>query len=154
MSMIILLAPLISSAWPPLASAILGSVSAMGYSVVDAKVAGKVADKTKKCVDVDVKNSQVIAESIRDKQTITVEKDDVLVSFQKGADDKCKISVMGEGKTDAELKSIGEDIAKAVTQKYVYNRVMGELKQKDFSIVQENIENDKTIRINARRYVS
>jgi len=154
MSMIVLLAPLIASAWPSVASAILGTVGAMGYSVVDSKELKRKDSKVKTCVEVDVKNSNVISEFIKDKQTINVEKDNVLVSFQKGADNRCKITVMGEGKTDAELKAIGEEMAKAVTQKYVYNKIMSELKQKDFSIVEEKIEEDNTIRINARRYVS
>ena len=152
MSMIVILAPLIASAWPSLASAIFGSVSAMGYSVLDPKELRN--NKVKTCVEIDVKNSNVISEFIKNKQTITVEKDNILVSFQKGADNRCKITVMGEGKTDAELKQIGEEISKVVTQKYVYNKIMSELQQREFSIVEEKVEEDNTIRINARRYVS
>lgn len=152
MSMIVILAPLIASAWPSLASAILGSVSAMGYSVLDPKELRN--NKVKKCIEIDVKNSNVISEFIKDKQTITVEKNNILVSFQKGADNRCKITVMGEDKTDAELKQIGEEISKVVTQKYVYNKIMSELQQREFSIVEEKVEEDNTIRINARRYVS
>ena len=152
MSMIVILAPLIASAWPSLASAIFGSVSAMGYSVLDPKELRN--NKVKTCVEIDVKNSNVISEFIKNKQTITVEKNNILVSFQKGADNRCKITVMGEGKTDAELKQIGEEISKVVTQKYVYNKIMSELQQREFSIVEEKVEEDNTIRINARRYVS
>jgi hypothetical protein len=36
----------------------------------------------------------------------------------------------------------------------VYNKIMSELQQREFSIVEEKVEEDNTIRINARRYVS
>jgi len=154
MSMIVILAPLIASAWPSLASAILGSVSVMGYSVIDPKTLKRTDNKAMTCKEIDVKNSNVISEFIKDKQTITVKKNNILVSFQKGADNRCKITVMGEGKTDAELETIGQEMAKVITQKYVYNKIMSELQQREFSIVEEKVEEDNTIRINARRYVS
>ena len=44
------------------------------------------------------------------------------------------------GKTKAELKMIAEEFTEKMTQSFVYNRVVSELKNKDFQVVNEQFD--------------
>ena len=60
--------------------------------------------------------------------------------------------VEGKGKTDAELEALGRDLINRVAQQYAYQKLSAELKKKGYSFVQENVEEDNTIRLTVRRW--
>ena len=48
--------------------------------------------------------------------------------------------------------AIGQQFSKAVVQQYAYHRLMTELKQRNFNVVGEQVEEDGTVRIQVRTY--
>ena len=58
----------------------------------------------------------------------------------------------GAGHSKAELRRIGEELINRVTQQYVYHRVVTELKERNLAIVDEEVDQDRTIRIRVRNW--
>lgn len=152
MSAIVVLTPLVVSSWPAFSCAILGVAGALGYNLSKKQESGQKV-KESKSVIVQVKNSEVISETLQADQQITVEKDGVIVSFSRGLDHRCNITVHGTEQSDSELREIGQQIARKVTQRFVYNKVVSELKALDFDIVDEEVEAQDTIRLQVRKLV-
>jgi len=62
------------------------------------------------------------------------------------------VHAAGPGHTDAELKAMAEEFAQRMTQCFVYNRVMSEVKSRGFNIVNEEQLGDESVRIHLRRW--
>ena len=67
--------------------------------------------------------------------------------------ENCKVCAEGKGYTKAELEQVAEEFTQKVVQCFVYNRTMTELKNKEFQVVNEELMEDGTVRINVRRWV-
>ena len=65
---------------------------------------------------------------------------------------RSRVCVSGESHSKAELRELGEALANKVIQQYVYDRVVGELGQTDFSIVEQEVDEDETIKIKLRAW--
>jgi len=48
---------------------------------------------------------------------------------------------------------VAEEFTQKLTQCFVYNKVMKELKGKNFQVINEEVTQDQSIRINVRRWV-
>ncbi|MEN6371461.1 MAG: DUF1257 domain-containing protein [Armatimonadota bacterium] len=155
-------APAVVAAWPILCGAIAAASGSLGYSLVKS---GQEADletqntgqKTKldihNTVDMPLKDSQIIADTMSRESQFTIQKDDVRATFYRAADGRVSVHISGDNKTDNELETIGQELIGRVTQQYTYNRVLSELKQKGFSVTSEEVANDQTIRIHVSKYV-
>lgn len=83
----------------------------------------------------------------------TIRKDDVTATFSRAADGRCTVHVRGEKKTDQELQTIGKELVGRVTQQYAYNKVVSELKSQGFTVTNEEVANDQSIRIQVSKFV-
>jgi alpha-D-ribose 1-methylphosphonate 5-triphosphate synthase subunit PhnG len=87
-----------------------------------------------------------------DKEIVLV-KGDIELRVSKDERGRCVVCAKGRGHTKAELKAIAEQFMQKMTQCFVYNRVATELKNKGFQMVNEEVMEDQSIRINVRRWV-
>jgi hypothetical protein len=58
----------------------------------------------------------------------------------------------GQGYTKSQLHKIGEELIERVTQQYVYHRIVSELKDNHMTILDEEVESDRTVRIRVRNF--
>ena len=56
----------------------------------------------------------------------------------------------GEGLSKTELRRLGEELIGRVTQQYVYHRIITEMKNRNMAIVDEEVAEDRTVRIRVR----
>jgi hypothetical protein len=156
MSAILVLTPLIvGAAWPPVTAAAAGAAVALGLTVRSAaKGAAQVAEEVpvKNSVEVEVKNSQVLQNIVTDQEIVLQAKDGVEVRVKRDARGRCVVCASGLGKTKAELKAFAEQFTERMTQCFVYNRVMTELKAKGFQVMSEERAKDETVNIRVRRW--
>lgn len=154
MSAVIILAPAVIGAWPVVSAAVVSAVGAMGYTAISEGVdqARKLQAETQNCVDIDIDNSEVMAESMTREEQMVFNKGDVSVTFKKDVRGKLKISVIGAGKSKQELSEIGSEIAGKVSQQFIYNKVVSELQETDLSIIDQEVDNQGTIRIQLRSW--
>lgn len=154
MSAIIIFAPVIIASWPVISAAVIGAVGAMGYTALNGVNAG--VDETQAVgeqeVELELENSDVIGQTLAREEQLTFEKDGVTLTFRRDIRGRLKICVNGESRSKRELEAIGTEVAQKVTQQYMYNRIVGELQQGEFSIVDQEVDENETIKIQIRSW--
>ena len=155
MSTVVVLAPVIVANWPMITAAITAAVGTMGYAV--AKHAGSELDT--RCsvggatkAEIEVEDSEILPDATGTGQEIVVEREGVRARFTRDARGVLRVCMEGEGYSKQELRRMGEELIGRVTQQYVYHRLVTELKQRDMKIVDEEVTEDRTIRIRVRNW--
>ena len=157
MSAILILTPLIvGGGWTAMSAAAVGAAVALGLTV---RATGKEEIATaqeevavKNSVEVEVKNSEVLENVATEQQIVLQAKNGVEVRVKRDARGRCVVCASGKGRTKAELKAFAERFTERMTQCFVYNRVMTELKAKGFQVMSEERAKDETVNIRVRRW--
>ena len=145
----LVLTPLVIAAWPTMMAAVLGGAASMGFTAVEsASVREKVLKK--KRVETDIENSEVVAEGMARGQKMVIQKGDITIEFGRDERGACTVCVTGEKHSDKELKKIGEEVAGRVVQQYAYHKLVTELKQRNYSLVDEKVLQDGSIQVRVR----
>ena len=158
MSAVILLTPVVIAAWPAISGAAAAVMVSMGYVAVKttaevyAQQNSELNVDQEQTVELDLENSEVVGETLAREQELVYEKDGVTVKFRRDIRGKLQICVSGEGKTDAELNEIGSEIAGKVIQQYAYNQVVSEFQDSNMMVVDQEVDEDQTIRIKLRAW--
>lgn len=154
MSAVCVLTPVVIAAWPAFSAAVLSAAASLGYAVVSEASSGRnteVAD-TPKRVNLEIEQSEIVTGTLGREQKISVARDGIVVTFSRDARGRASLCVEGQGHSEAALRAAGEELSKRVVQKYVYQRLMDEMKQRDFHVVEEEIGEDNSIRLKVRRW--
>jgi len=157
MSAVIIMAPIVApmvvAAWPVVSAAIVGAVGAMGYAAVSAiEAEEQVEVDMERTVDLEIGEGEDIAANMSREEELVFSKEDVTVKFRRDIRGRLKVCVTGTNKSDEELRRIGTEISGRVTQQFIYNRVVSELKSADFAIVEQEVAEDQTIKIQVRNW--
>src|SRR5262245_14927529 len=139
MSTVCTLTPIVIGSWPAIASAVVGVASAMGFTVLTPQ---NVPEKTptRKRVESEVPNSEIIDEALNRGQKMRIQKDDVIIEFGRDERGICTVCVSGEKHSKAELERIGEEVTGRIVQQFAYHKLMTELKNRHYKIVDESVE--------------
>jgi hypothetical protein len=105
-------------------------------------------------VELEIANSELVTEQLGRDQQIRVTRGGITVTFSRDARGRARICVTGTGQTDEALRAFGEELSQRVVQQYVYQRLMDELRARNFLVVEENVETDQAIRLKVRRWES
>ena len=62
----------------------------------------------------------------------------------------CPSADPGHSKT--ELKALGEELSQTVVQQYVYQKLMGEMRNRGFHVAEEQNNEDRSIRLKVRHW--
>jgi translation initiation factor 1 (eIF-1/SUI1) len=155
MSAVLVLTPIIIANWPAIAAAVAGAASAMGLLVKESiKDAVKESQSdAEQSIEVEISDSKVLAESMTTDQEIALTKGSIELRVKRDERGRCVVCAKGIGHSEAELKQIAEQFTQKLTQCFVYDKVMRELKTKDFQVVNEEVMEDESIRIHVRRWM-
>ena len=152
MSSVVVVTPLIIASWPVITAAVTAAIGSMGFAVASAaatKADINLPTKSKARAEIDVEDSEILADAVVNEQLVVV-KDDVRVIFSRDARGALKLCVEGEAHSKAELKRIGEELLGRVTQQYVYHRIVNELRDRNMTIVDEQVGADQSVKIRVR----
>ena len=152
MSCVFLVVPAVVASWPILCGAVAGAAAALGYKVLAADEEAA-AQPVEQWVDISLEGSQVVAEAMQRGSEFTIRKDDVTATFRREADGRCVAHVRGSNRSEHELQAVGQELVGRVTQQYAYNKVLSELKSQGFTVTNEEVASDQTIRISVCKYV-
>ena len=152
MSTVIVLAPLIVAGWPAITAAVTAAVATMGFSMARAGVGNQQYASTESRTEIEVENSEVLQGAAGTGQEIVVEREGVRATFTRDPRGALKICMEGKGYSKSDLKKIGEELLDRVTQQYVYHRIVTELKERNMSIVDEEVAKDRTVKIRVRNF--
>jgi hypothetical protein len=154
MSAILILTPVIVAGWPAITAAVAGAASAMGLVAGEAikDIVRESRQTDEQNVDVELADSEVLAGSMRTDQEIVLKKGTIELRVKRDERGRCSVCAKGVGHSKAELKQIATQFTQKLTQCFVYDKVMRELKNKEFQVVNEEVMEDQSIRIHVRRW--
>ncbi len=153
MSVIFVVAPAVVVGWPILCGAVASVAGSLGYKILSDQKELTSEKNTENQVDISLTGSEIVSDSMKRESQFVISNGDVTATFRRAADGRCTVHVAGQNKTDEELTALGNQIIGRVTQQYAYNKVVTELKHQGFTISNEEVANDQTIRIRVCKYV-
>jgi len=155
MSTIIIITPIIIGGWPIITAAVAAAAAGLGLTVKESlqEVCQESHVDTNQAVEVELENSEVLAAQVASGKELVLTKDDITPRVSRDARGRCRVCAEGKGHTKAELKQIAEEFSQKLTQCFVYHRTVSELKNKNFQMINEEITEDGTIRVQVRRWV-
>ncbi len=155
MSCIFLVTPFVVANWSVLAGLAGGAAAQMGMTIIKSTSKNNVnADsKSMQKIEIEMENSEVLAEQMRRGESITLGKGDIRIVVTLDAQARMKAQVSGpESISKTELEALGQEFIGKVVQQYAYQKVMTELERKGFSLVEEKAEEDGRITLRVRKY--
>ena len=152
MSTVVVLAPIIIANWPMITAAVGAAVGTMGFAMVrrEEAIAQRTATKTREEIEVD--NSEILPSAIGAEEEIVVEREGLRAIFTRDARGSLRVCMEGTGQSRSELRRLGQELIDRVTQQYVYHRVVTELKSRNMTIVDEEVTEDRTVKIRVRSW--
>jgi hypothetical protein len=155
MSAVCILTPIVIMAWPAFSAAVVAAASSLGYQVAaeaQRQMPGESLRKETNAVQLEIERSEVVTNQLDRDQRIAVSKEGVTVTFSRDARGKASLCVTGDGQSDETLRALGEELSQAVVQQYVYQKLMGEMRARGFNVVEEEVSEDRSIRLKVRHW--
>lgn len=153
MSTVIVLTPIIITSWPVITATVTAAVASMGYAVAKhGEVGSQAQTDTTTRAEIEVEESEILQEAAGTNEEIVVQREGIRATFSRDARGALKVCMEGQGRSKAELKQIGQELIDRVTQQYVYHRVVTELKERNLAIVDEEVSEDRTVKIRVRSW--
>lgn len=154
MGAVLLLTPVVIAAWPAFASAVVSAAASLGYAGAEALRQNQTAEAQTKPtgVEIEVPNSEVITGQLGRDQKLTVVRDGVTITFRRDERGKASLSVSGDGRSQEELRAMGEEMSQRVVRDYVYQQVMNEIQSRDYTVVDESVDNQNAIHLTVRHW--
>ena len=146
MSAIIVIIPALSAAWPAIAAAGAAAAAALGFAMARTRKEVEQANE----VEVPLDQTHPAAAELGVAQEMVFSKEGVQITLFRDAGGRVAIRACGKGKTDAELEAMAKQLADGLAQQYAYNRVVTELKGRNFNVVGEETDADGTVRLHVR----
>ncbi len=142
------LIPAATAAWPLLAGAAAAAAASMGYSVAPAEV---VDEARHNCVDLPLENAEPLTQGMNRNEALTFTQDGAVIRVHRNQAGRVVVNVSG-AEAEEELRAIGREMSNALVRQYAYHQLVTELKQREFSMVDEQTEDDGTIRLRVRAF--
>ena len=149
------MAPVVIAAWPAFSAAVVAAATSLGYQVAsetaNQRRAAAAAQNPNK-VELEIERSEVVTSQLGRDQRIAVTRDGVTVTFSRDARGKASLCVTGEGHSQEDLRALGEELSQCVVQHYVYQKLMDEMRARGFNVVEEEVNEDRSIRLKVRHW--
>lgn len=153
MSAVCILAPVVIAGWPVFSAAVAAAAASLGYHVVsEAAGAERSTVKQAQVVELNIERSEVVSGQLGRDQKISVTREGVTVTFSRNARGKATLCVTGQGRSEAALRALGEELSRAVVQQYVYQRLLEEIRARGFVIAAEETAQDRSIHLTVRQW--
>ena len=153
MSSVIVLAPIIVASWPAITAAVTAAIGTMGFTIARGAMPESTLNTDEMTrAEIEVEDSDILQDAAGTSQELVVEKGGIRAIFSRDARGALKVCMEGAGYSKSQLKKIGEELLGRVTQQYVYHRIVTELKERNMAIVDEELAEDRTVKIRVRNY--
>jgi len=153
MSTVLILAPVVIGGWPAISAAAAGAAAALGLALKH-EIKDKAKDKQeeRESVEINLEESE-ITQDLHSGQEMVFAKDDCEIRIRRDERGRCVVCASGKGYSKAQLQEMAEEFSEKLSQCFVYNRIMSELKNKSFNVVNEEVMDDQSIRIHVRKWM-
>jgi len=157
MSCVFIVVPVVAGAWPVISAAVIAACAGMGYAAVRRAEDNFGFDEIpiptdgSRAVMLTMDDSQVVTDTLMRGDSFTFTRDGVTATFRVDGRGACTVHVAGTGRSDAELEAEGRNLMDRVRQQYAYAKVMAELEERGFHVVDQEVQKNRSIRIRVRR---
>jgi hypothetical protein len=152
MSCVLVVAPLVIGSWPAITAAVTAAIGTMGFTLANQAANRRQRGDAKTRAEIEVENSEILDGTGGTGEELVVERDGIKAIFTRDARGALRVCMEGHGCSKAELKRLGEELVGRVTQQYVYHKLVTELKQRNLAIVDEEVAEDRSIKIRVRNW--
>jgi len=155
MSCVCFLTPVVIAAWPAFSAAVVAAATSLGYVVVEEGIKQTQTSVTRNeshSINLQIEQSELVTGQLGRDQQIRVTRAGITVTFSRDARGKASVCVSGPGYTDEELRALGEELSQRVVQKYVHQRLLDEIRARQFVVVEEEIDANQAIRLKVRHW--
>jgi hypothetical protein len=155
MSCVCILTPVVIAAWPAFSAAVVAAANSLGYLVVEETIKQRnalQAQEVGRQVNLEIANSELVTNQLGRDQQICVTRNGVTVAFYRDARGSASVCVSGDGFAEEELRALGEELSQRVVQKYVHQRLLDEMRAREFVVVEEEVNADQSIRLRVRHW--
>jgi hypothetical protein len=146
---------MVIAGWPAFSAAVVSAATALGYTVVEdirQSEQARLRSKVKNKVELQIDQSELVTGTWSRDQKISVKRGSVTVTFARDVRGKASLCVEGEGHPQEALQAMGEELSQRVVQRYVYQRILDEMRQQQFTVVEEEVDQNQAIRLKVRRW--
>jgi hypothetical protein len=150
MSAVVVLTPIVIASWPAISAAVAGAAAAMQFSSCAEGLHEK-EQAQPTTVECDIEEAEIVGAELQRGETITLERDGVTVEVGRDARGRCVVRARGFGQSKRKLQQIADEISGRIVQQFVYNKLMTELKGRDFTIVEQERLADESVRVRVRQ---
>lgn len=152
MSTVLVVTPILVSQWPAIVAAVTAAMSAAGYTAVQHTASQPSGMDGISREEIEVEDSEILESATGTGEQIVVQRDGVRATFTRDARGALRICMEGRGKSKAQLRSIGEDLLGRVTQQFAYHRIVSQLKERNMTIVDEQVTEQQSVKIRVRNW--
>ena len=142
-------------AWPAFSAAVVAAAGSLGYQIISEarqEFQGAKPGTVSGRVELEIAQSEVVTGQLGRDQRMAVTRDGVTVTFSRDARGRAALCVTGNGRGDEELRALGEELSQCVVQQYVYRKLMDEMQLRGFNVVEEEVNEDRSIRLKVRHW--
>jgi hypothetical protein len=123
----------------------------MGYAVAP-KCPDKKSAGSSKSINLEIERSEIVTQQLGRDQRISVSRGGVTVTFARDERGRASLCVTGSGHTEEALRAMGQELSSRVVQTYVYQRLVDEMRSRQFNVVEEETAEDNSIRLKVRHW--
>jgi hypothetical protein len=153
MSAELILLPLLAAGLHEIYDAATVTGTRLGYRMEKiTPLAVKPMEPRMRNLELEIKNSEVVAEGLDEEEQLQFKKDKVTITFRKDERKRLSVCVSGVTKTEEELRQLGTQFAQGLVQQYVYQKIKRELQQRKFTVAQEETTPENVIRLTVRHW--
>jgi hypothetical protein len=153
MSTVMVITPIIIANWPAITAAVTAAVATMGFAATqEAHASERSRTSTSNREEIEIDDSEVLQAAAGTSEELVVEREGVRATFSRDARGALKLCLEGGGLSKSQLRKLGEELIGRVTQQYAYHRIVTELKERNMTIVDEQVTKDQTVKIRVRNW--
>ncbi|MES2475923.1 MAG: hypothetical protein V4640_09085 [Verrucomicrobiota bacterium] len=154
MGAVLILTPVIISAWPVFATAVASAAASLGYSAAKAvaNIDTSESVSAKAGLTIEVPNSQVLTDQLGLSEKLSFSREGVTVTIRRDDRGKASLHVLGNGHSEEELRGLGEEMSQRLVRDYVYQQIKHEMQARNFVMVEEVEDETNAIHMTVRHW--
>jgi hypothetical protein len=154
MGAVLILTPVIISAWPVFAAAMASAAASLGYSTAKglANLESGESVSTKTGLAIDIPNSKVLTDQLGLAEKLSFTRDGVTITISRDDRGKASLHVNGIGQSEEDLRRLGEEMSQRLVRDYVYQQIKHEMQSRNFVMVEETEDETNAIHMTVRHW--
>ena len=154
MSTVLVVTPIFIASWPAVSAAVTAAVATMGFTITGMTPSARVLQPTrnrhaKKSKWRIAKSSRMRLAPMQKSLSNVME---IRATFSRDARGGLRLCMEGKGMSKSQLRELGEELLGRVTQQYAYHRIVTELKERNMTIVDEQMTEEQSVKIRVRNW--